>query len=62
MTQDNQKILNWLKSEKEKDERSIKLSKEKFIAEIKKMKKSDLFVEKPKPTLWQKIRVMILGY
>lgn len=62
MTQDNQKILNWLKSEKEKDDRFIKLSKEKYISEIKKLKKSDLFIKQPKLSLWQKIRMMIFGY
>ena len=62
MTQDNQKILNWLKSETEKDDAAIKVSKEKFISEIKKMKKSDLFIKQPKLSLWQKIRKMILGY
>jgi len=62
MIKDNQKILNWLKSETEKDDASIKLSKEKFISEIKKMKKSDLFIKGPKLSLWQRIRMMILGY
>lgn len=62
MIQDNQKILNWLKSETEKDDAAIKVSKEKFISEIKKMKKSDLFIKQPKLSLWQKIRKMILGY
>ena len=62
MIQDNQKMLNWLKSEKEKDEASIKLSKERLISEIKKMKKSDFFVKEPKISLWRKLRMMILGY
>lgn len=62
MMQNNQKILNWLKSEKEKDDRFIKLSKEKYISEIKKLKKSDLFIKQPKLSLWQRIRMMIFGY
>jgi hypothetical protein len=62
MKQDNQRILNWLENEKRKDESEINSYKKKLISEIKDLNKTDLFSEKKKLSLWQKIKVMILGY
>lgn len=61
MTQDNQKILNWLDGEKTKDKNDLEIEKRKFIEQIRKNKKEDLFQIPKKNTLWQKIRIMILG-
>lgn len=61
MTQDNQKILNWLDGEKTKDKNDLEIEKRKFIEQIRKNKKEDLFQIPKKITLWQKIRIMILG-
>lgn len=63
MTQKKQQILNWLNKEKERDNLEIKSTKQKFITEIKGLKKEDLF-EKPKEvklTLWQRIKITLLG-
>ena len=63
MTQKKQQILNWLDKEKERDNLEIKSTKEKFISEIKGLKKEDFF-EKPKEiklTLWQRIKIALLG-
>jgi hypothetical protein len=63
MTQKKQQILNWLEKEKERDNLEIKSTKQKFISEIKGLKKEDLF-EQPKEvklTLWQRIKIVLLG-
>ena len=60
MTQDNQRILNWLNKEKEKDKIDVQLAKKKYIKEIKNLKKEDLFPIPKKLTLWKRIK-MILG-
>jgi hypothetical protein len=55
--------LSWLDKEKEKDNLEIKSTKQKFISEIKGLKKENLF-EKPKEvklTLWQRIKIVLLG-
>ena len=63
MKQREQQILNWLENEKRKDSLEIKSSKEKLIKELKSFNKEDFF-EKPKEiklTLWQKIKIVLLG-
>ena len=62
MIQENQRILNWLNKEKQKDKTEIEFSKKKYIREIKNLKKDDLFPIPKKLTLWQKIKIMILGH
>lgn len=62
-TQRNLKILNWVQSEKNKDLKELEQEKLKFIKDLKKLKKEDLFnkPEKPKMTLWKKIKLILLG-
>lgn len=62
-TQRNLKILNWVQSEKNKDLKELEQEKLNFIKDLKKFKKEDLFVkpEKPKMTLWKKIKLILLG-
>ena len=60
-TNKNQSILNWLESEKQKDNREIENTKKKYIDELRKIKKEELFVVPKKLTLWQKIKILILG-
>lgn len=58
-----QTILNWLDKEKRKDKVQLEKSKIDFIEQIKKINKSDIFApKKPKLTLWQKIKMIILGH
>ena len=61
MSQRTEKVLNWLTSEKNKDERELEREKKLFIQQIKKIKKDDLFPKPKKLTLWQKIKILILG-
>ena len=57
-------LLNWLNREKIRDKGEVERNKDKFINEIKKLKKEDLFPqpkETPKHTLWQKIKILLWG-
>ena len=56
-------MLNWVQSEKNKDLKELEKQKLDFIKKIKKLKKEDLFHkdEKPKMTLWKKIKLILLG-
>lgn len=61
-TDRNQQLLNWLSKEQKKDNVEIELSKKKFIDEIKRIKKEDLIKVPKKTSIWQKIKIMILGH
>jgi hypothetical protein len=54
--------LNWLDKEKKKDSLNVEFEKKKFIEEIKKFKKEDLIKVPKKPSIWQKIKIMIWGH
>ena len=60
-TNRNQSILNWLESEKLKDAKDIENTKRKYIEEIRSIKKEELFRVPKKLTLWEKIKIIILG-
>lgn len=55
--------LNWLKSEIEKDNISLKNEKDNFINQIKKIKKEDIIKEQPKQKLsiWQRIIKVLMN-
>jgi hypothetical protein len=53
--------VNWLTSEKLKDQRELDREKEKIIKEIKGMKKENLFPKPVKLSIWKKIKILILG-
>ena len=61
MSQRAEKILNWLKSERNKDTKELEKEKQLFIQQIKKIKREEIFPEPKKLTLWQRIKVTILG-
>ena len=54
-------MLNWLNSEKLKDQRQLDKEKQKIIKEMRGMKKEDLFPKPIKLSLWQKIKILLLG-
>lgn len=60
-TDRSQQMLNWLNSEKLKDQRQLDKEKQKIIKEMKGMKKEDLFPKPIKLSLWQKIKILLLG-
>jgi hypothetical protein len=60
-TNRNQSILNWLESEKLKDTKDIENTKRKYIEEIRGIKKEELCKVPKKLTLWQRIKILIMG-
>ena len=60
-TDRSQQLLNWFNSEKLKDQRELDRNKLKIVNDIKKIKKEDLFPKPVELTLWQKIKVILLG-
>lgn len=60
-TDRSQQLLNWLTSEKLKDQREIDREKEKIIKQIKGIEKKNLFPKPVKLSLWKKIKILILG-
>lgn len=61
MSQRTEKILKWLEGEKVKDSRELEKEKQLLIREIRKRKKDDFFPKPKKLTLWQKIKILLLG-
>lgn len=61
MTNQSERMLNWLKSEKHKDERQLEVQKKIFAEQIKKLNKDELFKKPKELTLWQKIKMILLG-
>jgi hypothetical protein len=53
--------LNWFNSEKLKDQRDLNKNKEKLVREIKGLRKEDLFPAPVKISLWNKIKIILLG-
>lgn len=54
--------LNWLQSEINKDKIELDKDKLKFISEIKKIKKDEIFSkENEKPNLWKRIIKVLMG-
>jgi hypothetical protein len=60
-TDRSQQLLNWLNSEKLKDQRELDNTKKKLISDIKKINKEEMFPKPKKLTLWQKIKIILLG-
>jgi hypothetical protein len=60
-TDRSQQLLNWLTSEKLKDQRELDREKEKIIKQIKGINKENLFPKPVKLSLWKKIKILILG-
>lgn len=55
-----EKALNWLSKEQQKDRAELNKEKQEFINQIRQMKKEDMFV-KPKKTIWMRIKKLIWG-
>jgi hypothetical protein len=57
----NQQLLDWLKSEQQKDSKEIEAYKRKILKDLKSLKREDLVPKPKKITLWQKIKILLLG-
>lgn len=60
-TDSSQRMLNWLENEKKRDNLEEKSYKNKILKEIKGLNKNELFPIPKKITLWQKIKILVLG-
>jgi len=60
-TDSSQRMLNWLDNEKKRDNLEEKSYKNKILKEIKGLNKNEIFPVSTKTTLWQKIKIVILG-
>ena len=60
-TDSSQRMLNWLENEKKRDNLEEKSYKNKILKEIKGLNKNELFPAPKKITLWQKIKILVLG-
>jgi hypothetical protein len=60
-TDRSQQLLNWLNSEKLKDQKELDRTKQRIVKEIINIKKEDLFPKPIKVSLWQKIKIILLG-
>lgn len=60
-TLEEQKLLNWLESEKSKDNLEINSYRNQIVSQFKSLKKEDIFPKKEKISLWKKIKLIILG-
>ena len=58
---EQERLLNWLKSEKLKDSRELENEKKKVIKEIKGLSKEQMFPEPKKLSLWTRIKIIVLG-
>jgi hypothetical protein len=56
---ENQQLLNWLKSEQQKDTKEIEAYKQKILKELKDLKKEDLIPQPKKINLWQRIKILL---
>lgn len=54
-----EKRLEWLKKEIEKDSMELEKNKSNFISQIKNLKKEDLIAEPKKLTLWEKVKLAL---
>jgi hypothetical protein len=57
----NQQLLDWLKSEQQKDSKEIDAYKQKILKDLKSLKKEELVPKPKKITLWQRIKILLLG-
>jgi hypothetical protein len=60
-TDRSQQLLNWLNSEKLKDQKELDRTKQRIVKEIINIKKEDLFPKPIKVSLWEKIKIILLG-
>lgn len=57
---EQEKLLNWLKTEKNKDDVELEKDKKIFANQLLSMKKEDLF-KKQKNTIWMRIKNLLWG-
>lgn len=63
MKKKSEQQLEWLMREMNRDKIDLEKEKNDFIQRIKKLKKEEILPEKPKKiSLWQRLKMTLMGY
>lgn len=57
-----EKQIEWLNNELEKDKRELEREKQELIESLKQFKKEEIIKPKEELTLWKRIKKVLLGY
>jgi uncharacterized protein (DUF849 family) len=57
-----EKQIEWLKNEMEKDKMQLEKEKQEIIESLKHLKKEEIIKPKEELTLWKRIKKVLLGY
>jgi hypothetical protein len=56
-----EKAIDWLKSELEKDKKELEIQKLRMIESLKDFKKDEIVIKKEKLTLWKRVKKVLMG-
>jgi hypothetical protein len=56
-----EKAIDWLKSELEKDKKELEIEKLRMIESLKDFKKDEIVIKKEKLTLWKRVKKVLMG-
>ena len=56
-----EKAIDWLKSELEKDKKELEIEKLRMIKSLKDFKKDEIVIKKEKLTLWKRVKKVLMG-
>lgn len=56
-----EKAIDWLKSELEKDKKELEIEKLRMIESLKDFKKDEIVIKKEKLTLWERVKKVLMG-
>jgi thiazole synthase ThiGH ThiG subunit len=57
-----EQTIDWLKSELEKDKKSLEIEKLRMIESLKNLKKDEIVIKKEKLTLWKRVKKVLMGF
>lgn len=57
-----EQTIDWLKSELEKDKKSLEIEKLRMIESLKNFKKDEIVIKKEKLTLWKRVKKVLMGF
>ena len=57
-----EQTIDWLKSELEKDKKSLEIEKLRMIESLKNFKKDEIVIKKEKLTLWKRLKKVLMGF
>jgi hypothetical protein len=57
-----EQTIDWLRSELEKDKKSLEIEKLRMIESLKNFKKDEIVIKKEKLTLWKRVKKVLMGF